>query len=420
MKRTVFLSLAVLAGLLAAAEVFHAVSLAPDGGNAWIVTIESTGVYHTPDFGSTWAPEHILTGRDFFGVYALDASRVWTCGRSGEIWHTSNGGDTWTRQNLAGPKYASRIAMLDSLYGWSSGGEAIALYTTNGGSQWRMFYLPETLFPNESIDFQGLSLCDRRHIWMAAGRYPEGDTFLGGQGYVFQLQDWGDSITYIFQRKDTTYDYFDVDFVDSLNGWIVGGDDRTGLAAVFRTTDGGTNWSPQVVPGGARLLRGVTFVNANEGWACGRNGTIIHTSDGGNSWELQNSGQDTTLFDVSFAGPLLGLIAGNSKILRTTDGGQHWEDCAPGIQDHGPAATRHSSFKVTPNPCRTAAWLRLQGPLIGTHQTALTVYDATGRLTLTLPVLTSPIQLPASALPPGIYILRLTGTSEAVTMIRAE
>ncbi len=33
----------------------------------------------------------------------------------------------------------------------------------------------------------------------------------------------------------------------------------------------------------------VNFIDQNEGWAVGVNGTIIHTTDGGGNWDFQNN-----------------------------------------------------------------------------------------------------------------------------------
>ncbi|HDP97789.1 MAG TPA: hypothetical protein ENN22_01225 [bacterium] len=48
-------------------------------------------------------------------------------------------------------------------------------------------------------------------------------------------------------------------------------------------------------------LRGVSFSDNYNGTAVGDFGTIIRTSDGGNSWVIQQSGTLETLFDVSFS-----------------------------------------------------------------------------------------------------------------------
>ena len=41
-------------------------------------------------------------------------------------------------------------------------------------------------------------------------------------------------------------------------------------------------------------LFSVTFPTEKEGWACGRYGTILHTSDGGATWSPQASGTTFT------------------------------------------------------------------------------------------------------------------------------
>ncbi len=72
-------------------------------------------------------------------------------------------------------------------------------------------------------------------------------------------------------------------------------------------------------------LLSVAFPSEKEGWASGRWGTIVHTSDGGMSWEKQASGTDYTLASVSFVDSKMGWIVGdNGTILHTRDGGKTW------------------------------------------------------------------------------------------------
>ncbi len=73
-------------------------------------------------------------------------------------------------------------------------------------------------------------------------------------------------------------------------------------------------------------LFSVSFPNENDGWACGRWGTILHTADGGQSWARQESGTTMTLSSVFFADAKTGWIVGNGgTILHTADGGNTWE-----------------------------------------------------------------------------------------------
>lgn len=332
--RTIALCFVLLAGF-AGASIYHGVGLAPDGVNAWVVTIDTVEVQHSSDGGAGWEAQSIGTIRNFFDVFALNANEAWTCGIIGDIWHTSSGGASWQRQNLGGPKFATRIQFVDAQHGWAASGEAILLHTTDGGSEWRTEFFPNPPYPPQVVDFQGLSLLGPGNGWLVAGRYPEGDSFWGGQGYVVHVYDSAGTLAKRLARQDTMYDFFDVAFPDAQNGWVVGGYDRTNAACVLRTSDGGGSWVGQSLPGSARFLRAVHFVDEWNGWACGRNGTIIRTTDGGASWEAQYCPSDTTLFDIEFADTERGIVVGNSIVMYTTDGGEHWVRSFGGIAEGG-------------------------------------------------------------------------------------
>ena len=58
-------------------------------------------------------------------------------------------------------------------------------------------------------------------------------------------------------------------------------------------------------------LFSVSFANAKDGWAAGRWGTVLHTADGGQTWEKQKTGVDFTLSSVSFVDPQNGWAVGD-------------------------------------------------------------------------------------------------------------
>lgn len=316
------------------ALIYHGVAVVPDRLNAWVVTIETTAVYHTGDFGLTWEGINIPTIRDFFDVFFRDANTGWTCGQAGDIWRTTDGGITWLRVNLGGPKHAARIRFFDNEFGWAAGGDIVQLRSSDGGATWEQVFLSRPPFPlGDTAEFQGVWFVDRNHGWLVAGRWPMGDTFLGGQGLIARTREGGAGTSWEVVYRDTTYDFYDVFFADTLEGWVVGGDDRNFRAVVLHTTDGGNTWHEQSVPEGTKFLRALSFVNRNQGWACGRNGTIIYTSDGGANWVLQNSGADSTLFDIEFADSQYGMAAGNGMVVATTDGGVNWRVAMIGIKE---------------------------------------------------------------------------------------
>lgn len=80
------------------------------------------------------------------------------------------------------------------------------------------------------------------------------------------------------------------------------------------------------------LLTSVTFTDAKNGWAVGHDAVILHTTDGGTTWILQNFQPDLNkpLFDVLFIDANRGYAVGAYGLfLSTTDGGVTWSQVAP-------------------------------------------------------------------------------------------
>src|SRR3990172_1852344 len=72
-------------------------------------------------------------------------------------------------------------------------------------------------------------------------------------------------------------------------------------------------------------LTAVTFIDANIGFSVGYTGTILRTTDGGNTWESQSSGTINHLCGISFTDSNIGTTVGwNGTILKTTDSGNSW------------------------------------------------------------------------------------------------
>ncbi|MCK6622155.1 MAG: T9SS type A sorting domain-containing protein [Calditrichaceae bacterium] len=93
-----------------------------------------------------------------------------------------------------------------------------------------------------------------------------------------------------------------------------------------------SGWEVLSVPT-SEYLRSVQFINSHTGYAVGTNGTIIKTTDGGNSWYNIPSNTNSTLHSVFFTDTLIGYIVGglenSATILKTTDGGANWVSQVP-------------------------------------------------------------------------------------------
>ncbi|MDZ7860151.1 MAG: YCF48-related protein [Candidatus Krumholzibacteriota bacterium] len=110
-------------------------------------------------------------------------------------------------------------------------------------------------------------------------------------------------------------------FVDKDNGWIVGEE-----GTVARTADGGKNWIGSRIECGN--LFGVYFLDSDNGWIVGEDGNIYRTEDGGVEW-MPISFDDFTdddLYGVEFVNDSLGFVLGTHGVYRTEDKGATWEN----------------------------------------------------------------------------------------------
>jgi photosystem II stability/assembly factor-like uncharacterized protein len=131
------------------------------------------------------------------------------------------------------------------------------------------------------------------------------------------------------QNSGTNRELTDVCFVDQNNGWISG---WTGT--MLHTTDGGETWNTQDIPPNNAYFS-VFFTDAQNGWASGYNGKIVHTSNGGQTWVDQVSPVSTDFYKIYFINSEVGWIAGGDAgtfpnyihrrtILYTSNGGNSW------------------------------------------------------------------------------------------------
>jgi photosystem II stability/assembly factor-like uncharacterized protein len=114
-------------------------------------------------------------------------------------------------------------------------------------------------------------------------------------------------------------DLFSVSFPNEKDGWACG---RWGL--ILHSSDGGRTWIRQNTEVDFTLVS-IYFVDSQNGWAVGDSGTILHTIDGGKRWDKQKSPVSYFLMGVYFASSLKGwIVTERTHILHTEDGGKAW------------------------------------------------------------------------------------------------
>ena len=89
-------------------------------------------------------------------------------------------------------------------------------------------------------------------------------------------------------------------------------------------------WLPVNSPASHKIMK-AQFLDTVYGWACGDSGTIVHTSNSGANWVLQqNWTNEFPIDDIFFINRNLGWAISNdfffqgTILLRTTNGGSNW------------------------------------------------------------------------------------------------
>jgi photosystem II stability/assembly factor-like uncharacterized protein len=108
---------------------------------------------------------------------------------------------------------------------------------------------------------------------------------------------------------------------------------------IMYSDDQGAHWLQARVPVAVDLTA-VTFADARQGWAVGHDGVVLHSADGGASWERQADGRGDKdgaarpLLDVWFADADNGMAVGAFGLaLCTGDGGDTWFHCEAVIEN---------------------------------------------------------------------------------------
>ncbi|MBT4484073.1 MAG: T9SS type A sorting domain-containing protein [Candidatus Latescibacteria bacterium] len=134
-----------------------------------------------------------------------------------------------------------------------------------------------------------------------------------------------------FQDSGTTNILMDIYFIDELHGWAVGYG-----STVIVTDDGGETWARQETPVPYLAIENVQFINRSVGYCCGT-GYFFSTRDGGETWNKIDLGYNTrSTWNLSFINENVGWLVIEvyneevrrgleSHILHTTDGGNSWE-----------------------------------------------------------------------------------------------
>ncbi len=197
-----------------------------------------------------------------------------------------------TSQTLRG------VHFIDPDQGWIVGTNLV-ITTVNGGQQWsQVSGLAGVL---EDVEF----LEDRVGL------------IVGHQGTMFRSGDGG--VTWSSVDSGTTEDLMAVSWGDDGVAYAVGSG-----GIVLRSTDEGMTWTTVLVEG--QTHTDVSAAGSGHAWVVGGGDRYLWaTTDGGETWQIQDSGEDDSFpVGIFFLDEQHGWMVASCLTFRTTDGGENW------------------------------------------------------------------------------------------------
>lgn len=236
-------------------------------------------------------------------------------GTHGLIINTTDAGATWTAQASGVTVTLNGVAFAGTKNGCTVGEKATVLRTTDG-STWN----PATTVPTT----QELNAVD-----LSALEAPDAPTVQQPPPLVYRAFAVGVGGTIIASRDQCdTWTSENSGTTKTLNGVVTGrcscgwawsvGEEGT----ILHTTDGST-WAPQT-SGVTTDLLAVSFVSTKVGWAVGKGGLILATTDGGTTWTKQKSNTRHTLEGVAAADATHAYAVGDDGVIVATTDGMTW------------------------------------------------------------------------------------------------
>ncbi|MBK8551622.1 MAG: T9SS type A sorting domain-containing protein [Ignavibacteria bacterium] len=282
------------------------------------------------------------TGSSAFltSIFFTDINTGYIGGMNGYLAKTTNGGNSWTVQDpiFASP-FVRDISFINSNTGYLCGDDGFIRKTTTGGTTW----FPLTT--NTSFGIYGIDAVDEFHVYasvtngsilrstdggasftsvpvsanqMLTVDFSSSDTgYAAGQGgVVYRTTNAG--LSWTFLNASTLNNFWDIYALNNNDLYLA-----AYYGTLRRTDDGGNNFKNAFVNNA--LLEGIQMLNSMIGYACGLDGVILKTTDGGVTWDQQISNSTESLQALFFPDARTGYMVGSGgTFLKTTDGGDNF------------------------------------------------------------------------------------------------
>jgi photosystem II stability/assembly factor-like uncharacterized protein len=272
--------------------------------HGYLVTFDGK-IFVTEDGGASWMNVSPDPLPSYMTVAILDSGSVFVGTERGMIYKTSDNGDNWAVVTESITN--SRLASIDFINpneGIVVGYDGVVLKTTTAGFEWDMFNL------GDQNDLKTVKYLSEEKIIIT-----------GTSGKVFISENAGD--TWDEYSMISNMNPTKMEFINDTVGWVVGYDSD---GAICKTTDGGYSWEAQNSNFEAYLYD-VTFTNDTTGFIAAPYGTILKTTDGGSNWISKELGTENSIwYSIENVGTdTIYACGSNGSMASSFDAGQTWD-----------------------------------------------------------------------------------------------
>ena len=307
-------------------------------------------LYKTVDGGETWSKMEISAGFDIMSMHFFDNNTGIISG-FGKIIKTTDGGVTWQTifehendiyYSMSFPNASTGIILGES-YTSTSGTYSIDLKTNDGGSTWTRTPYDDYILQRDvcfiTSDTGFISCYDK--LCKTTNGGVSWDTIAVLSSWINTIESYN-NVLYaglengeIARSNDNGYSWVTVKGSNASDvqclafygnkGFGTGRGYNGHFPVTYKSDDAGLTWQT-TYPVTEEHLFSVSFCDSLNGFACGKNRTMIHTSDGGKHWEIQSVQPYLLTYNSVFcADPLTAYcVDEDGYIHKTNDGGSTW------------------------------------------------------------------------------------------------
>lgn len=232
-----------------------------------------------------------LPQENLIAVGFSDNLRGSILGHEGTLYTTSDGGESWSQRRIDGKFVSAQISDNGKvIWGVIDGVGRSFVLEIQAGFREGMRVIGS--FPNEAANGSGSFAGDagavnandgKRWVATAGSRILRSDGSAGWE-QVWPQKDRGDESR---SARGSDAELRGLYFINSNHGWVTGAQ-----GTILATSDGGDTWKQQASYTSS-FLRAVTFApDGASGWAAGTDGTILSTKDGGLTWLHSTQGTE--------------------------------------------------------------------------------------------------------------------------------